>query len=140
VMGYLGIVRLAVVGLRQFAHVGMLATFLAQMVVAVAVVLFPYLLHAVSVWGDFSGSYYTLLQLPNWMWTLLEIVDGSTGSGVWAAVIVASLGSLIFLLNLIVAAREVEHVRTAAPRRVVEDELAAHPQAEQAKRKSPWDE
>jgi hypothetical protein len=140
VMGYLGLVRLAVVALRRVMHVGMLATFLCQVIVASGAVLFPYLLHVVSVWGDFSQSYYSLLQLPNWVWTLYEIVEQTTFSGLELALAVASAGTVIFLVNLIVAAREVEHVRTAAPERVAQDELALHPEQSPKRKKNPWDE
>ena len=140
VLGYLGLVRLAVVALRRVMHVGMLATFLCQVIVASGAVLFPYLLHVVSVWGDFSQSYYTLLQLPNWVWTLYEIIERTTFAGLELALVIASAGTVIFLVNLIVAAREVEHVRTAAPERVAQDELALHPEQSPKRRKNPWDE
>jgi hypothetical protein len=140
VMGYLGLVRLAVVALRRVMHVGMLATFLCQVIVASGAVLFPYLLHVVSVWGDFSQSYYTLLQLPNWVWTLYEVIERTTFGGLELALVIASAGTVIFLVNLIVAAREVEHVRTAAPERVAQDELALHPEQSPKRKKSPWDE
>ena len=140
VMGYLGLVRLVVVALRRVMHVGMLAVFLCQVIVASGAVLFPYLLHVVSVWGDFSNSYYTLLQLPNWIWTLYEVYNNTTFSGLELSAFVGCAGALIFLINLVVAAREVEHVRTAAPERVVEDELSLHPDYAPKKKKNPWDE
>jgi hypothetical protein len=140
VMGYLGLVRLAVVALRRVMHVGMLATFLCQVIVATGAVLFPYLLHVVSVWGDFSQSYYTILQLPNWVWTLYEIIERTTFGGLELALAVASAGTVIFLVNLIVAAREVEHVRTAAPERVAQDEMALHPDQSPKRKKNPWDD
>jgi hypothetical protein len=140
VMGYLGLVRLVVVALRRVTHVGMLATFLCQVIVVSGAVLFPYLLHVVSVWGDFSNSYYTLLQLPNWVWTLYEVYNRTTFTGLELSAFIGLVGTLIFLINLVVAAREVEHVRTAAPERVVEDELAQHPDYAPKKKKNPWDE
>lgn len=140
VMGYLGVVRLGVVALRRVTHVGMLATFLCQLIFITGGVLFPYLLHAVSTWGQISTAPYTLFQLPNWWWTLYEVHERAAFGGSELAVAVAVIGSLIFLVNLIVAAREVEHVRTAAPERVVEDELAQHPELSPKRKKNPWDE
>jgi hypothetical protein len=140
VLGYLGLVRLAVVALRRVTHVGMFATFLCQVILIAGGVLFPYLLHVVSVWGDFTNSYYTMLQLTNWVWTLYEVLERTTFGGLELAVIVASAGFAIFVLNLIVAAREVEHVRTAAPERVAQDELALHPEQSPHRKKNPWDE
>jgi hypothetical protein len=140
VLGYLGLVRLVVVALRRVTHVGMLATFLCQVIVVSGAALFPYLLYVVSVWGDFSSGYYTIFQLPNWAWTLYEVVERNTFGGTELAIAITSFGAVIFLINLIVAAREVEHVRTAAPERVAQDERELHPELSVRKKKNPWDE
>ncbi|HEX5104444.1 MAG TPA: hypothetical protein VFV87_11565 [Pirellulaceae bacterium] len=140
VLGYLGLVRLMIVALRRVTHVGLLATFLCQVIAASGAVLFPYLMHVVSVWGDFSNSSYSLVQLPNWVWTLYEVHEQTVFSGWELTATVASAGLVIFLVNLVVAAREVEHVRAAAPQRVIEDELAQHPELSPRKKKNPWDE
>ena len=57
--------------------------------------------------------------------------------GVELAIIVGSVGGVIFLINLLVAAGEVEHVRQQAPQRVVEDEAAAAPAAGRAEETEP---
>jgi len=140
VMGYLGCVRLAVVALRRLTPVGMLATFLCQVILVASGILFPLLLQAVVSWGDYTSFDYSLLQITNWGWTLIEIVDGRTVDAPSLALIVGSFGSVIFLVNLLVAAREVEHVRTAAPQRVIQDEAELHPTPAQRRKRSPWDE
>ena len=140
VLGYLGIVRLAVVALRRVTHVGMFATFLCQVILAAGSVLFPYLLHAVSVWGEIATAPYTLLQLPNWAWTLSEVLRQTVFAGPELAIIVASVGVAVFLINLVVAAREVQHVRTAAPERVAQDEIAQHPEQAPSRKRNPWDD
>jgi hypothetical protein len=49
------------------------------------------------------------------------------------------VGLALLKANLIQAAREVEHVRLLAPRRVQEDEAALHPAVAKPVKKSPWD-
>ena len=140
VLAYLGIVRLAIVALRRVTPVGLLATFLCQVIFALSAVLFPLLLQAVVSWGDYTTFDYTLLQLPNYFWTLYEVQKRNVFGGVELAMIVGSIGGVVFLINLLVAAGEVEHVRQQAPQRVLEDEKALHPQPSERKKRNPWDE
>jgi hypothetical protein len=140
VLGYIGIVRLAVVALRRVTPVGLLATFLVQVIVALCGVLFPLLLQAIVSWGDYTTFGYTLLQLPNFFWTLYEVVERSSFGGAELALIIGSIGGVLFLVNLLVAAREVEHVRQQAPQRVLDDERQVHPQPAERKKRNPWDE
>jgi len=138
VAAFLGIVRLAIVALRRLTPVGMLATFLCQTILAAAGILVPLLLQAMVSWGDYTSFDYSLLQITNWGWTLIEIVENRSVDGPAIAFVVASFGLVIFLINLLVAAREVEHVRTAVPQRVVEDDDALRPSAR--RKRNPWDE
>ena len=139
VAGYLGVTRVLVVMARRLTPVGMLATFLCHVILATAGVLFPLLIQALASWGNFSSFEYTSLQLPNWCWTLYETID-APGAGLpsYAFVIVGLFGIAMLVVNLLIAAREVEFVRLQAPRRVQEDEAALHPQPAMLK-KSPWD-
>jgi len=90
-------------------------------------------------WGEYSSFDYSLLQITNWGWTLSEIVENRSGAtAMEIGLIVGSFGLVIFLVNLLVAAREVEHVRTALPQRVVEDDAALHPSAR--RKRNPWDD
>jgi len=52
---------------------------------------------------------------------------------------VGPAGALIFLANFLHLSREVQHVRQAAPQRVVEDELALHPGLAAPKKRNPWE-
>lgn len=140
VMGYLGLVRLAVVALRMATPVGLLATFLCQVIAVSAGVLFPLLIQALVSWGDYNTFSYSILQISNFFWTLYEVVERGPFGGSELALIVGSVGGVIFLANLLVAAREVEHVRQQAPQRVLEDERTLHPRPEQRKKRNPWDE
>ena len=90
--------RLAIVALRRVTPVGLLATFLCQVIVASGGVLFPLLLQTIISWGDYTTFGYTMLQLPNYFWTLYEIAERSNFGGWELAIIVGSVGGVIFLL------------------------------------------
>jgi len=140
VAGYLGLARVLIVLARQATPVGMLATFLCHLILVTGGVLFPLLIQALISWGNFNNFDYSLLQLPNWIWTLKETIDGPVGGlPAWAWIIIGLVGSALLLINLLLTAREVEHVRLQAPRRVQEDEAALHPQPVQVTKKGPWD-
>jgi hypothetical protein len=138
--GYLGLGRIVTLIARRATHVSMLATFLCHVIIITGGVLLPLLLQALISWGDFSTFEYTSLQLTNWIWTLYETIDApGTGLPTYAWVIVGVVGTLILLINLLLIAREVEHVRLKAPRRVQEDEAALHPVIAKPHKNSPWD-
>jgi hypothetical protein len=141
VAAYLGLTRIFVVTARRITSVGMLAAFLCHVIVIVGGILMPLLLQAAISWGDYSSFTYSPLQLSNWFWTLLEIGKNGAGTNsIRALIVIAPAGSLIFLINFLMAAREVEHVRLAAPRRVIEDELLRHPERLTPKKRNPWDD
>jgi hypothetical protein len=64
---------------------------------------------------------------------------GASGAGLGAVLIVAPVGALIFLANFLLLSREVQHVRQVAPQRVLEDELALHPELAPPKKRNPWE-
>jgi hypothetical protein len=138
VWGYLGLARIIVLAARRFIATGMLATFLCNLILMTCGILGPLLLQAMISWMAGSSFDYTYLQLPNWIWTLVEVGRSGTFVAGPAAATIGSTGLVLFLINLVLAAHEVEYVRLAAPQRVLEDEAALHPAPAPAK-KSPWD-
>lgn len=140
VAGYLGFTRLLIIGARRLTHVAMPAAFLCHfLVISGGIVLPLFGQAAVSNW-NYSNFNYSLLQLPNWAWTMEEALrTGASGAGLGAVLIVAPVGALIFLANFLLLSREVQHVRQAAPQRVVEDELALHPELAAPKKRNPWE-
>jgi hypothetical protein len=100
------------------------------------------LLQRFTTGWTYSNFSYSLLQLPNWAWTLIELGgrSGPVGNRLAAALLVPLFGGLIFLLNFLVCADEVFRVRVAAPQRVLEDDLAQHAQQTVHKKQNPWDE
>lgn len=139
VAAYLGVARLTVIWARRFTSIGMLPSFLWYICVVLLGAGIPFVLQGFVSWRYETEFEYTLLQLPNWMWTLYEIGNNNWGMTGELSLVVFAVGMVVFLVNLVLAAREVEHVRTAVPKRVIEDEELLHPSQEKAVALSPWD-
>jgi hypothetical protein len=142
IAAYLGVVRLFVSVARRFVAVNMLTAFLLNVVLALAGILIPLLVLSLSTAGNWSDFIYSPLQMTNWAWTLYELADnGVSGSlvGPYVPLIILFLGGVIFVANLYDTAEEVEKVRTAAPQRVLLDDLARKRPA-LPQRRNPWDE
>jgi hypothetical protein len=120
VVTYLGIGRLIVLAIRQFAYVGMLVPFLIGIFVALLGCAVPAFLQA--WWYGYSSLEYSAFQASNWMWTMVEAADGNLWGTPAAPIAVFVSAVLIFGLNLIFTMYEVEHVRQATPQRVLDDE------------------
>jgi hypothetical protein len=139
VAGYLGVTRLLVIAARRFTPVAMPATFLCHILALTFGVLIPLFVQGAIAGWNYSDFDYTPLQLPNWVWTMGEALERGAGTtALFAATIVVPVGMVIFFVNFALAAREIQHVRQAAPVRVIEDEAALHPT--QPKKRNPWDE
>ena len=118
---YLGLGRLAVLGLRRVSEFGIMAVLLIQILVLVFATALPTF---IQFWmQDFRDLDYSDLQMINWFWTLIETIDGSWV--MWPAVVTMGFAATaMFVLNLVLAAREVEATRLIAPVRVLEDDAA----------------
>jgi hypothetical protein len=141
VAGYLGSVRLLTSFARKYAPLNMLAVFLLQLVVVIMGALLPFLLLTIQTIGDPTAWHYSEQQLPNWLWTMIELTWPTTRITIpwYISPTIFFGGALVFLLNLASAAVEVEQVRTLAPARVLQDDVSQRP-LEPKKKKNPWDE
>jgi hypothetical protein len=91
---------------------------------------------------------YSVFQVTNIPWTIAALEQGTLTDMPWggfkwpleAYILVLSAGAMI-LINMVLAAREVERQREAAPQRVQEEEAILHPKKAVAPvASSPWDE
>jgi hypothetical protein len=148
VVAYLGFGRLLILAIRQFRFVGVYGGFLLQLILVMFGTLGPYVVQ--MIFSRALGYQYTGLQITNFFWTLLEVVDMRgrnlfswpwTG-GIALAVLAVPMAALgIFVLNLLFASGEVGQVRQAAPRRVrEEDEPEGVVAAEPATPRSPFED
>ncbi len=117
---YLGIARLIVLGIRQFAYVGMFVPFLIGLFVSLLGCATPAFLQA--WWFGYSELEYSPFQASNWMWTLAEAANDDLLSTPAVPLVVGASAALVYGLNLLFAIYEVEYVRQETPQRVIEDE------------------
>lgn len=137
VAAYLGATRVAVVLARQVATVGLVFSLLVSTFFVIAGMALPWVF---QFWlFDYRNEDYTELQITNWAWTLVEAADGDLGSHPLVPLCVFGSALLIFGVNVLLSAREIAQVRTAAPQRVLEDDAAKLPTFKPRK-SSPWDD
>ncbi len=127
VTAYLGVGRLLVLLLRRYLYFGLLLPFLLHVILAVLGAALPTFVQAWML-GFANFDDYTPLQATNWFWTLYETIDGDIMATPAVPILVSGTALGIFLINLILAAREVEQVRQEEPERVKLDELQLHPE------------
>ncbi len=142
-IGYLGAGRLMILAIRTRYPLRLFPALLVHLTLialgTIVPTVFQLLLRRVF------GSDYGSLQAVNWAWTIVAIMDNDFwGSGALlgfpippALVIVPLLAGLVFVANLMFAAKEVEQVRSGTPQRVLDEDRKTD-RAE--KPKSPWDE
>ncbi|MGV3606219.1 MAG: ABC transporter permease [Planctomycetaceae bacterium] len=75
---------------------------------------------------------YSLLQAPNWMWTMVRVLENKFDGVVF---LVLFAGLAIFVLNFFGASMQALDVRLPPPKRLIEEDLAAHAQG---KHRNPW--
>ncbi|WP_425616344.1 ABC transporter permease [Anatilimnocola sp. NA78] len=144
---YLGLARLCGIVLQWWRMGGMLGTFISYLVLLIMGVIGPFALQVIVAWitdeGLGESFEYTLLQVPNWVWTIYKVGEntniGLSGSWEVAPYLLAPVATLVFLFNFLLAAKEVEQTRLVAPQRVRDDDEELHPTTKAPKR-GPWDE
>lgn len=95
-------------------------------------VLIPLIVAAAN--SSLNGTYveYSLLQTSNWIWTMFRVLDYKSDAVVYL-VLLSGLG--IFALNFFGASMQALDVRLPPPKRLIEEDLAAH---SQGKHRNPW--
>lgn len=127
VIGLLGIGRLLIDALRNFAKLSLLGGFLVQFLLMLACTSLPELLRAsITRYGRLA---YTRYDLVSPLRTLNELGEGDIpdGEAVIALTVVIGIGLCVLLLNLKQAAAEVQLTRAPLPKRVIEDEEELKP-------------
>jgi len=95
-------------------------------------VLVPLIVAAAN--SSLNGTYveYSLLQASNWIWTMYRVMDYKSDAVVY---LVLLAGFAIFALNFFGASMQALDVRLPPPKRLIEEDLAAHAQG---KHRNPW--
>lgn len=136
-VAYLGLGRLAVFGLRRVTEVSLLGCFLIQVLFVLGGSGLPYVISTLS--DRIRITDLSLLSLPSPAWNYLRITDGQMGPDqeTTVLVIVGSVATIVFLVNLAMAGYEARQLRIAAPLRVIEDERELNPPPE-PRVTNPW--
>jgi hypothetical protein len=133
---YLGLGRLILAGIRYTAQVGLLTRLLVHGLLLIAGTGIPVTIQSSSVALRSAG--YTMLQVTNPFWTLVEALGRSVPWQVTALAYWLPIPALlVFLANLPGIAAEVRQVRISKPRRVAEEDAERAPIQPVAA--SPWD-
>lgn len=129
---YLGLGRLIILALRRVASFGVIVALLMQGLLLALGVLLPLLAHTLVHWNQ-PQMFYSFLQYPNWaVSSLAAAEDGPLSlNGIDAIAVLIGVpiaATVVLLLNLIAAGREVLERREVLPERVVEEERQLHPE------------
>jgi hypothetical protein len=136
VVVYLGLSRLVIVMARQLASVGILFSLLINIFFLVAGIALPLVF---QYWlFDYRWESYTELQITNWIWTLMEVLEHDITGHVLVPIFLLGAAGIAFLANLVAATGEMAQVRVVAPTRVLEEDAALRPQPK--RKSSPWED
>jgi hypothetical protein len=127
VAGYLGAARLLVLLLDRWLTFGLLLPFLLNVALALVGLALPLFVQA-WIWGLSDFNEYTPLQITNWFWTLGEAARGTFALTLTVPILVLVAAVALFLVNLLLARREIEQVRQETPVRVQREERELHPE------------
>jgi hypothetical protein len=137
-VAYLGIGLLVITALRRVAVVTMLACVLIHFLLLLAGFGIPYAIKSMSI--ELRDVDYTFLQITDPFLSLHHVAsDGVLPDSAKLLVIVPGTAICVLLANMPAVIRELRVVREAAPKRVLEDEAALHPEPA-PQPTNPWDE
>lgn len=128
ITSYIGVARLLVAATSRWSQPGALGSFVLTMTLLAFGALLPVVVQLLAY--RIVGNEYTLLQTTNWLWTLVHAAQRSTGELNLTTGIMCVVAGIIFIINLVATAREVEQYHVNAPRRVREEDEAGRPQVE----------
>lgn len=116
---YLGVGRLMLLMIPNRERHGPALPIVIHVLIAFLGVAAPFSVQAIA--SGVFGYNYTFIQISNWMWSIAQTADrGMSIPGVTLLVVTASV--IVFLINLVIAAREIEAVRLDTPERVRQDD------------------
>lgn len=127
VAAYLGLGRLAVIGLRRMTEVTPLGCFLIQALFALGGSGLPYVMRTIN--DRFRVADMAWLGAPSPFWSVSGVVEGTIAPDLEITLLIAvgAIALAIFVVNLALAGYEARQLRVATPVRVLEDEQELHP-------------
>lgn len=136
VIASVGLGRLIVAVLRRFATLSLLGCFLIHFLMQLAGAGFAEIIRSsISRYGRLPFNWFDIASPIK---TLIAVADNATtpSETLTALCIVSGIAACTLLLNLALAAREIQQTRTPIPQRVLEDNLELKPTEELVA--NPW--
>jgi hypothetical protein len=144
---YIGLTRLVMGLIDRFVVGGIFLSALLCFLFVIAGIFIPWIAQSLLYSSMRWTHEYTAFQVPNFFWTLIAWEERELTDISWGLFrlplevhILAAAATGMTLINMVLAAREVELQREAAPHRVQEEEAVLHPKkAATPVASSPWD-
>jgi len=127
VVAYLGLGRIVIAWVRRWTFVSLTAGLLIHLLLVGAGVGIPLAIQTIS--RTLRNEGYTLLQMSNPFWTIVQLLDRGAGSlpTLTLVIVVPAFAAAMLLLNMKSIAAELLRHRVAPPTRVLEEEAELHP-------------
>lgn len=137
VIAYLGASNLILAAMRLYLPISPVVSFVITAFVALAACLLP-LMAGIALDTNLVPV-YNEIQAPNWMWSIVECMQNGVEPSIF--IIVSLYTAPIFIVNVLLAYREIAATRVALPARVIEEERSLHPPQEtKLPPQNPWDD
>lgn len=143
VIGYLGMGNLLMRCLGKYHRDGAFRGVLMNLLLLVFGILVPLTIH--MSYPRTFGTEYNVIEISNVIWTTYECVDGDIGltpTAQWFPIpyLVVAFALIMMLVNLLLAAREMNIGKMAVPQRVEREIASLVSSPATAAATSPWDE
>ncbi len=134
---YLGITRLILRAISRRTNTGPVMGLLTCLILVGLTAVLSMTIQF-TIWTDD----YTLVQLPNALWTIGELMNGNSFAYTQLVLLILSVGAIgVFLINLLRLKKQLLITHTLVPVRVLADDAEKSPApAPVRKRTSPWDD
>lgn len=138
IVGYLGVGRIAITGIRRIATLTGLGGFLVHFLLVLAGIGLPELVRATST--RYSRLPFLWWDLPSPIRVLEAVADEDLNSAelITLLVLVPGIAACVFLVNLMMTAREIRQTRVPIPQRILEDDASLRAAAVQNVPTNPW--
>jgi hypothetical protein len=137
VIAYLGASNLILLALRRYVPISPVVSFVVTAFIALATCLVPFMV-GIAMDTNLAPSYDNI-QAPNWVWSIYEC--WWNGIEPHILLIVGLYTVPIFIINVLLAYREIAATKIAAPTRVIQEDRELHPPPEvKLAPQNPWDD
>ncbi len=137
-VSYLGATRIILRSTSRWTHPGPLGSLVITITLLVFGTILPTICQLLA-WRVF-GDDYTMLQAPNWAWSLAASLNSRSADSVaGTGIVMAGVSIVLLLTHLMIAAKQVGQHHMSAPKRVREEEESEKPRTNEPTPAHPLD-